>query len=80
MLEQPEQTKTQVEFGFLASSSAGMLAKAYILPLFAHTSPTEILKNTQLLVSQLHKVSISFHAQFASYTCVTGLPQASSSF
>ena len=60
LLERSEQTTTQVECGFLASSPAGTSAEAYISPLFTHTSPTEILKNTQLLVSQLHKVSVFF--------------------
>lgn len=74
LLERSEQTTMQVECGFLASSPAGTSAEACISPLFAQTSPTEILKNIQLLVSQLHKASVFFHAQFASYTCVTGLP------
>ena len=43
-----EQTETQVESGFLASSSAGMSAKAYILPLRTHISNRDFKKYSAL--------------------------------
>lgn len=61
--------------GFLVPSSAGMSARAYVLPLFASVAPPEIFKNILVLVSQLHEVSLPFHSQSASYTCVTDLLQ-----